>query len=405
MTTKSSLKLLKVCKDRNYDCVYLNKKKIILGRSGTPEAEAALRKLQIQILSDPTLSFLYPQQQITVDVLCLAYLQYAKESDPSHYFGIKTACTILLKNFGGQAIESLDSSHFLILQEKYVEHGVSRQYCNMLMGYIRRMLNWGKLKKMVSLKVKEEAKAVPPLKKGKKQRAPDKPKRKAVREGVVNRTLPYLLPTIRAIVQIQRATGARPSEICNMKVGEIDTKFTTQDGMNIWMYVPGTHKNAWREDDDDCPRIIPLGKPEQEIIAPRLIGKSDDDYVFSPRDTEQERRERDAARRKTKVQPSQLAKMRRNAKKPKRQRTPYTAEAYNRAIHRAIEVANKHLPDAERIPFWTPYMLRHSKVTNVIAEALNTARATVGQKSLATTQRYDHSDVIIAISQAVDRSR
>ena len=71
------------------------------------------------------------------------------------------------------------------------------------------------------------------------------------------------------------------------------------------MYTPGTNKNSWREKykAGEYVRIIPLGKREQDIIAPRLVGKSDTDYIFSPKDTVRERIERDAAKRKTKVQP------------------------------------------------------------------------------------------------------
>jgi hypothetical protein len=70
MTTENSVRsprILKVCQDRDYDCVYLNGRKINLGRTGTPEADAAFRKLQIQVLTDPTLSSFSPQQQVTVD--------------------------------------------------------------------------------------------------------------------------------------------------------------------------------------------------------------------------------------------------------------------------------------------------------------------------------------------------
>ena len=144
-----SPRILKVCQDRDYDCVYLHGKKIMLGKSGTPEAEAAYRQLQIQVLTDPTLASLKPQQ-VTVDNLCLAYLQYAKEHDPNHFFGIKTAVEILLQHCTGQAVDTLDTRHFLFLQDMFVQHNVSRRYCNMLMKYIRAMLKWGILRKLVS---------------------------------------------------------------------------------------------------------------------------------------------------------------------------------------------------------------------------------------------------------------
>ena len=43
-------------------CVYVKNKKIMLGKSGSPEAQEKFRRLQIQVLSDPTYSFLESKQ-------------------------------------------------------------------------------------------------------------------------------------------------------------------------------------------------------------------------------------------------------------------------------------------------------------------------------------------------------
>ena len=242
--TSQSPRILQVRKDRNYDCVYVKGKKIMLGKSGSPEAEAAFRQLQVKVLTDPTFSAPKPQQ-VLVDDLCFAYLKYAKEHDPDHYGGIKTALNILLEQYTGQPVDVLDTRHFLHLQDKFVDLGVSRQYCNMLMNYIRAMLKWGILRKLVSHQVYVEAKFIPPLKKG-KTRAYEKPPRQDVPDEVVDRTLPHLLPTIRAMVLVQWLASMRPSEVFRMKPGEIDTKYKTDDGVVIWMYTPGTNKNSWR---------------------------------------------------------------------------------------------------------------------------------------------------------------
>jgi integrase len=175
------------------------------------------------------------------------------------------------------------------------------------------------------------------------------------------------------------------------------------------MYTPGTHKNAWREKRQrgEYVRIIPLGKPEQDILAPRLAGKADDEYVFSPKDTVMERIERDAAKRKTKVPPSQIKRKEKRAKNPKRKdRDCYDRDSYNRAIKRTIIAANKSLPDGEKIPHWTPYQLRHTAITEMTLQtSLDTARAVAGQKTIAVTQGYNHADVKIAINEAVKRSQ
>ena len=190
-TSKTPPRILQIRKDRDYDCVYIGKKKIMLGRTGTPEAEAAFRQIQIQVLTDPSLASLKPEQ-ITVDNLCLAYLKYAKEHDLAHYFGTKTAAGILLEHYTGKAIDTMDTRHFLHLQDMFVQHGVSRQYCNTLMRYIRAMLKWGVLRKLVPHQVYVEAQFIPALKKG-KTHAYEKPKRQPVSDDVIHRTLGTVL--------------------------------------------------------------------------------------------------------------------------------------------------------------------------------------------------------------------
>jgi integrase len=407
-SVSKSPRILQIRKDRDYDCVYVKGKKIMLGRSGTPEAEAAFRQLQIQVLTDPALASLKPQQ-VSVENLCAAYLKYAKEHDPDHYFGIKTAVEILLEHYEGQAVDTLDTRHFLFLQDMFVQHGVSRQYCNMLMGYIRAMLKWGVLRKLVSSQVYLEAKFSPALKKG-KTRAYEKPPRQDVPDEVINRTLPHLLPTPRDMVRVQWWASMRPSEVFRMKPGEIDMEYKTDDGVVIWMYSPGIHKSTWREKRKagEYFRIIPLGKPEQEIIAPRLVGRADTDYIFSPKDTMMECNDRRAANRKSKVQPSQVKRKEKRAKNPKRKdRDCYDRDSYNRAIKRTIIAANKRLPENEQIPHWTPYQLRHAAITDIVQQtgSLDTARAVAGQKSISVTQGYNHADVKIAVEQAVKRSQ
>jgi len=121
-----------------------------------------------------------------------------------------------------------------------------------------------------------------------------------------------------------------------------------------------------------------------------------------------ERIERDAAKRKSKVQPSQIKRKEQSAKKPKRKdRDSYDRNSYNRAIGRAITVANKSLPESEQIPAWTPYQLRHTAITDIAlrTKSLDVARAVAGQKSISVTQGYNHADVKIAIEQAVERSQ
>ena len=122
-----------------------------------------------------------------------------------------------------------------------------------------------------------------------------------------------------------------------------------------------------------------------------------------------EKKERDAARRKTKVQPSQVQRAKDAAKSPKsRVREFYDSSSYRQSITYGIDAANKTLPDGEKIPKWTPYQLRHAAVTEITLENdgnLDVARAVAGQKSIAVTQTYNHADLKIAIEQAKKRGK
>jgi integrase len=94
------------------------------------------------------------------------------------------------------------------------------------------------------------------------------PNKKKTRLHIHNAPSPNLLPTVAAMVQVQRKSAMRPSEVCRMRVGDIDMSG------EIWLYRPVAHKGSWRDDDEEYEREIALGKPEQAILLPYLEGKS-----------------------------------------------------------------------------------------------------------------------------------
>jgi len=181
-----------------------------------------------------------------------------------------------------------------------------------------------------------------------------------------------------------------------MKVGEID-----QTG-EVWKYTPHLHKNSWRNHT----RTVALGKFEQEIIAPRLVGKQLNDHVFSPKDALKERYSRDAAKRKSKIQPSQVKRKEQTAKNPRRKvKDCYTSVSYGKSVKQSMRAANKRLPIEEQIPHWTPYQLRHAAITEIVKTtgSVDIARAVAGQRHLSTTQIYNHADDQVAEEQAKKR--
>jgi len=191
-------------------------------------------------------------------------------------------------------------------------------------------------------------------------------------------------PTLRAMVQVQRLTGCRPSEIFNMKVVEIDQHTDSV----LWLYHLPHHKT---ENKVNRKKIIPLGKPEQELIAPYLENKTAEQAVFSPRTAMQERSTEKRANRQTKISPSQAKRNAARAAKPHQYKEFYNKDSYRQAIEHAINKGNKSLPDGKKIPPWTPYQIRHTAATAMeLAAGLEESQALLDHSSANTTRRYAH---------------
>ena len=110
-------------------------------------------------------------------------------------------------------------------------------------------------------------------------------------------------------------------------------------------------------------------------------------FIFSPAEAEAERLKELREKRKTAVQPSQMARAER-AKRGKRLRPPgqrYHRESYRKAIDRACRRAG--------VPAWHPHQLRHSFGTRIRkAHGIETARILLGHQSPAMTLVYAEAD-------------
>ena len=176
----------------------------------------------------------------------------------------------------------------------------------------------------------------------------------------------------------------RPSEVFNMRVGEID-RHTEPD---LWLYRLAHHKT---EKKTKRKKVVPLGKLEQVLISPYLEGKNPEEAVFSPHTAVQERNAERKANRKTKITPSQAARDKERALKPPTYQEFYNKDSYRQAVEYAIQKGNKILPEEEKIPHWTPYQLRHAASSAMEVEVgFDESQALLDHTTPNTTARYNH---------------
>lgn len=189
-----------------------------------------------------------------------------------------------------------------------------------------------------------------------------------VDDKTVRETLKFLPRIVAAMVRLQRITAMRPGELCRIRMREID-----RSDPDCWWYHPRKHKNQWRGRG----RSIPLGRKCQEILR-EFLRADPKKPLFSPADRIAELREEMRARRRTRVQPSQLD---RSKAQPKRKPgLAYTTGSYGRAIKAACKKAG--------VTPWSPNQLRKAAADEILNSVdLDHARALLGHSHPAVTSR------------------
>jgi integrase len=240
--------------------------------------------------------------------------------------------------------------------------GWCRNVVNRQTSRVRQMFRWASENELLPASVWHGLQAVPGLRRGRSDARETEPVR-PVPDAIIDATLRWLSPHVRTMVQLQRLTGMRPGELCQLRGGEIDRS------RSVWRYTPPKHKTLHH----GHVRTIYLGPRAQQIIQPYLDAlPSKDMHVFSPARSEAQRHAEQRQAIKSKVTRSR-AKLNKSAAKRKRRRAPgdvYDVRGYRRAIARACERADRWEKGAKvigndetLIPAWHPHQMRHTAST------------------------------------------
>ena len=379
--TRLTNRMPKKCRDRNQAYSWHNGKRVYHGIWGTPEADSHYKRFIAALLENPTLPLqMAGRADVFVSELADAFLEgNVSRLDKNTIVMFRQAIGYLVKIYGGNSVDDFSPKKLKICRLQMVQAGtLCRNQINRYTGYIKRIFAWGVEEEIVQPNVIHALRVVKDLRRG-EEGTFDHPAREAVPDDVIAATLPFLAPTVAAMVQVQRLTGMRPAEVFKMRVGDIDRN----RGNGLWYYTPESHKTEAYIGK----KPIPLGKPEQELIAPYLIGKKSGAAVFSPCTAMKERAIEARSNRKSKLTPSQRE---RDAKRAEKNASKvgefYDRSSYRRAVKYAIEKGNRH---GQKIPQWTPYLLRNSAATAIELEhGLDEAQAQLGHTSANMTKRY-----------------
>jgi integrase len=299
---------------------------IYLGKHGTPEAEAAYRRVVRNILTtgEPNLEI----HSVSVMFLAERFMVHTQKSfpadsrEPASY---ERAMTLLTDAMGDLMADDVTPSRFAAMRDAWAEtrsvRTVNRHHNQTLAAF-----RWGVTVELVSSTVWHALEAVPRL----------KPKRSAARDprivgpvpwSSVEAVRPHVRPQVWAMILTQWHTGMRSGELLAMTPAQISE----------WVYRPAHHKNAWR----GHVREIPIGPKCREVLSEWIDGKGPDDKIFGG----------------------------------------YSSQSYGRAIMRACKAAG--------VPHWHPHQLRHAFATRVReSHGLDAAQAVLGHATARVTEIY-----------------
>lgn len=388
--------------------VSINKKVLYLGKWKSAESKAAYDRLIAEWLAArrETTSHTPPASRTVAEVI-LAYWKhvetyYVKNGQPTGEQGaIKLALRELRKLYGRTHVASFDPGMLQAVQAHLVSRKLALKTVNDAISRIIRMFRWAVVKRLVPSTLPQSLRELSPLKAGRSEAKETQPIL-PVEDAMVQQTLPFLPPVVRAMVQVQRLSGMRPQEVCDMRLLDID-----RSG-KVWLYRPETHKTEHKGRE----RVVALGPKAIAILEPYLAGRAAAATIFSPRQSEALRRAALHAARKVPHGHGNRpgSNLKRHPKRKPGDR--YTAGSYRHAVLRGCERAFP-LPEEFSIPSsptlaeaeakarrarakewrknhrWTPNQLRHALATQVrSSHGLEASRITLGHSAADVTEKH-----------------
>lgn len=363
--------------------VTLNGRDFYLGTHGSPESRAEYDRLIAHWLANGRHIAVngLGGSDLTVNELVLAYLRhvdgyYLKDGQPtSEVKDIRLALKPLRKLYGHSLAREFGPLALKAVRSKFIELGLCRPEVNKRVGRVVRAFKWGAGEELLPPSVHHGLKAVEGLRRGRTTAREPEPVR-PVADAFVDAVRPHVPRQVWAMIELQRLTGMRPGEVVIMRSGDLDTSG------RIWVYIPERHKTEHHGRE----RRIYIGPQAHAVLRPWLRPDLAE-HIFSPREALAERAQRLRSERKTKVQPSQRNRRKKNPKRGPGEH--YTVRSYYYAIQSACERAS--------VPRWHPHQLRHNAATRLRKEfGLDTARAVLGHSSPAVTAIYAEVDGIKA---------
>jgi len=361
-------------------------KTVYLGPYGSQESKERYERLKAEwLLNRHSAAFKPCSTGPTMADVALAYLDHAEKyyALSTEYANLKLAIRPVSRLYATLPSKEFGAPQFRAVREWWLSDGTrTRQYVNKQMKRLVRIVKWSVAAGMMPTENYVAIKCVDPLKRGRTEATEAEPI-KPVAVELVKATYPHLTKVVADMVRFQMLSGCRPGEVVKITPGMIDRT------AKVWTIKLTEHKTAYRGKS----RTIYVGPKAQKVLAPYLL-RSPDAPCFSPRESEEQRRQAAHEKRKTKMSCGNRPGTNRIARKPRKAPSEsYTTGTYARSILYACKRAE--------LDHWHPNQLRHSAATTIRKQfGLEAAQVILGHSGADVTQIYAEKDADKAIEVA-----
>ena len=383
MTDSLKIPRLRRWKARGLGYCNFKGRRYYFGKWGEPETERRFLAFIQKITAPASVSPTVRSDDPTLAEVVLSFFEarrhyYQKDGRSTRQLErFRAACEYPLAMFAELPVRLLGPRRLLEARDAMEASGrFSRSYINTLISCFRGVIRYGVEAELVRPDVLVALQAVAPLKRGRSSAREVEPI-KPVTAETVESTLAELGGVVGDMVRIQRLTGMRPGEVCQMRAGDL-----VDDDHGGLVYVLRSDKTDWRRAAGNK-RRIPIGPRAQAILCSYLIDRGPDDYLFTPAEAvAQHRIER---RRGRQTSDTSSSSARRRLAKSKAFAPCYNKDTYRRAIQRAAIRAG--------VAPWSPNQLRHLFATEIRERyGLEAAQACLGHARADVTQIYAERD-------------
>jgi integrase len=212
--------------------VTLNGRDIYLGLHGTKTSKAAYDRAVAEWLANGRR--VEPRHEATVSEIIVKYLDhvdgYYTSNEPRN---IRLAIKPLRRLYGMTAAREFGPLALKAIRQTFLEGDLSRGEVNKRTRPIVRLFKWSVAEELIPASVLHALKAVEGILRGRgdvRESAPVKP----VPDADMDAIRPFVSRQVWAMIELQRLTGMRPGEACQMRTCDINTQG------RIWEYRPQT---------------------------------------------------------------------------------------------------------------------------------------------------------------------